>query len=167
MDKLPALEEERAIIERARASKQGMAELIEKYTVLVHVNANKWRSKRRVDDSWKLDLYQDGFIGLMRAVDTFNTDYDTSFATWALICIEGQLRNTIRDIKGHHLEHATAVSLNSMLNDEMTIEGLFASESTEPDFSPSLSDVGEDANLEKMVSKRELDLIRVRYNLEI
>jgi RNA polymerase sporulation-specific sigma factor len=167
MDKLPALEEERAIVERARASKQGMAELIEKYTVLVHVNANKWRSKRRVDDTWKSDLYQDGFIGLMRAVDTFNTDYDTSFATWALICIEGELRNTIRAIKGTHLEHATAISLSSILNDEMEVEGLFASESTEPDFSASLSDESTSVDLGKIATKRELDIIRIRYNLEI
>jgi len=167
LEKLPDRDEERAILRRARASKQGMAELVDTYTVLVHVNAHKFKRKDRVNESWLHDLYQEGYIALMKAVNTYDESYGAKFTTWAHACIEGAIRNTVRNIRGRHFEYSSAISLNSILNKEMTIEGLFASESVEPDFSPSLSDHSTQVNFGKIVTKRELDLIRIRYNLEV
>ena len=167
LEKLPKFDEERDILERARASKQGMAELIERYGVLVRINANKFKVKDRINDSWKHDLYQEGYIALMKAANTYDESYGSKFTTWAHACIEGAIRNMIRTIRGRHFEYSSAVSLNSMLNEEMTIEGLFASESIEPDFRQSLSDQSMNLDIARVVSKRELDLIRIRYNLEV
>lgn len=160
---LPKSEEECAIIAHARESREGMGELLETYKVLVRVNAHKWKKKNRINESWKQDLYQEGFIGLMRAVNTYDKNYNTRFTTWAICCIEGAIRNMI----GKNREHENAISLSTLLNESLEFEGLFASESTEPDFSESLENICTQLNLANFVSDRELDLIRIRYNLEV
>lgn len=160
---LPNLNDERDIIARARESREGMGELIETYKVLVRVNAHKWKKKTRINDSWRQDLYQEGYIGLMRAVNTYDETYNTRFTTWAICCIEGAIRNHI----GKNREHEKAISLSTLLNESLEFEGLFASESTEPDFSESLENICTRLDLAGLVSDRELDLIRIRYNLEV
>ena len=74
----------------------------------------------------------------------------------------------------NYLQNMTNVSLDTLLNDAGTsnrgnlkLEALFASESTEPDFEPSLTERSSSVDLKKIVSKRELELVRVRYDLEI
>jgi RNA polymerase sigma factor (sigma-70 family) len=140
-----------------------MAELLDTYTVLVHVNAHRWKKKGRINDSWKQDLYQEGYIGLMRAVNTYDENFNTRFTTWAICCIEGAIRNMI----GKNRQHENAISLSTLLNESLELEGLFASESTEPDFAESLEGVCTRLDLSNFVSDRELELIRIRYNLEI
>ena len=160
---LPDLNEERDIIARARKSREGMSELLNTYTVLVHVNAHRWKKKGRMNDSWKQDLYQEGYIGLMRAVNTYDETHDTRFTTWAICCIEGAIRNLIKKNR----QHEGAVSLSTLLNENLELEGLFASESTEPDFTETLENTCTRLDISNFVSSRELDLIRIRYNLEV
>lgn len=160
---LPSLDKERAIVARARESREGMAELLDTYTVLVRVNAHRWKKKSRINNSWKQDLYQEGYIGLMRAVNTYDENYNTRFTTWAICCIEGAIRNMI----GKNRQHESAISLSTLLNKSLELEGLFASESTAPDFTESLESSCTRLEISDFVSNRELDLIRIRYNLEV
>jgi len=160
---LPDIEEEREILARARASREGMDELIRRYDVLVKVNAHKLKRRGRMNDSWKPDLYQEGYLGLMRAAKTYDDSFGTKFSTWAIYCIEGQIRNVI----GKNRNHENAVSLSTLLNDELEFEGLFASESTGSDFDQSLTEESLSIDLKKIASKREIDLVRIRYDLEI
>ncbi|NLT58371.1 MAG: RNA polymerase sporulation sigma factor SigG [Clostridiales bacterium] len=43
------------------------------------------------------DLFQVGCIGLMKAVDNFNTDFNVKFSTYAVPMIIGELRRHMRD----------------------------------------------------------------------
>ena len=43
------------------------------------------------------DLFQIGCIGLIKAVDNFNTDLDVKFSTYAVPMIIGELRRYLRD----------------------------------------------------------------------
>ncbi|MCI6019681.1 MAG: SigF/SigG family RNA polymerase sporulation sigma factor [Clostridiales bacterium] len=43
------------------------------------------------------DLFQIGVIGLIKAVDYFNTDYDVRFSTYAVPMITGEIRRFLRD----------------------------------------------------------------------
>lgn len=43
------------------------------------------------------DLFQIGSIGLMKAVDYFNTDYDVKFSTYAVPMITGEIKRFLRD----------------------------------------------------------------------
>ncbi len=43
------------------------------------------------------DLFQVGCIGLMKAIDNFNTDLDVRFSTYAVPMISGELRRYLRD----------------------------------------------------------------------
>lgn len=43
------------------------------------------------------DLFQVGCIGLMKAIDNFNTDLDVRFSTYAVPMIQGEVRRYIRD----------------------------------------------------------------------
>ena len=43
------------------------------------------------------DLFQVGCIGLVKAVDNFNTDFDVKFSTYAVPMIIGEIRRYLRD----------------------------------------------------------------------
>lgn len=43
------------------------------------------------------DLFQIGMIGLIKAVDYFNTDFDVKFSTYAVPMITGEIRRFLRD----------------------------------------------------------------------
>lgn len=43
------------------------------------------------------DLFQIGAIGLMKAIDYFNTDYDVKFSTYAVPMITGEIKRFLRD----------------------------------------------------------------------
>ena len=43
------------------------------------------------------DLYQIGAIGLMRAIDKFDFDYDVKFSTYAVPLISGEIKRFLRD----------------------------------------------------------------------
>lgn len=160
---LPGLTEEREIVARARASREGMGELLETYKILVRVNAHKWKKKGRVNDSWRHDMYQEGYIGLMRAANTYDEAFNTRFTTWAICCIEGAIRNML----GKNRQHEDAVSLSTLLNESLELEGLFASESTEPDFTEPLEIKASRLDFSKILSDRELECVQIRYNLEV
>ena len=43
------------------------------------------------------DLFQVGCIGLIKAIDNFNTELDVRFSTYAVPMISGELRRYLRD----------------------------------------------------------------------
>lgn len=42
------------------------------------------------------DLYQSGYIGLIRAIKSYNPDSGTKFSTWASTCIISEMRHEVR-----------------------------------------------------------------------
>ena len=78
------------------------------------------------------DLFQVGCIGLMKAIDNFNTELDVKFSTYAVPMISGELRRYLRDNNPIRVSRGmrdtayhsmqTKELLTSELNREPTIE---------------------------------------------
>lgn len=80
--------------------------------IKAHNNDKSAREKLVIDNSglvWSIvkrftgrgaemeDLYQIGCIGLIKAIDNFNMDYDVKFSTYAVPMITGEIKRFLRD----------------------------------------------------------------------
>ncbi len=70
---------------------QAMAELISKYMPLVVAKAKKYQSFLLEQD----DLVQEGLIGFLDAIRSYDERYGCSFKTYASICVENKIKNVI------------------------------------------------------------------------
>lgn len=80
------------------------------------------------------DLFQIGSIGLIKAIDRFNTDFDVKFSTYAVPLIQGEIKRFIRDDGLIKISRETKlisqklyfkqIELENKLNRESTIEEL-------------------------------------------
>lgn len=78
------------------------------------------------------DLFQVGCVGLIKAIDNFNPNFNVKFSTYAVPMIIGEIRRYLRDENGIHVSrsirdtayHAlqTAERLTKELNREVTME---------------------------------------------
>lgn len=161
LSNLPDFEEEELLINSAKSSDSGMEVLLDKYKTLVHVNAHKWKKYTAMPVQ---DLYQEGLIGLMKAARRFDPAYKTKFTSWAICCIEGAIRSSIKKERRHEAN----ISLSTLLSGtDIDHEGIFAAAPTEFNNEETLSEVSLQLDLSSIVTKRELDLIKVRYNIRI
>ena len=87
-------DEKRTLLLRARAGDgEARQELIYGNLRLVLSVIKKFGGKRDNAD----DLFQVGCIGLVKAVDNFNTELDVKFSTYAVPMIIGEVRRYLRD----------------------------------------------------------------------
>ncbi|APH14479.1 sigma-70 family RNA polymerase sigma factor [Clostridium botulinum] len=80
------------------------------------------------------DLFQIGSIGLIKAIDKFNTNFDVKFSTYAVPLIQGEIKRFIRDDGLIKISRETKlisqklyfkqIELENKLNRESTIEEL-------------------------------------------
>ena len=83
-----------ALIEEAqKGNEQAKEQIILDNTGLVRKAAFKFAAMGYEAD----DLVQIGFIGLIKAVERFNTEFDVMFSTYAVPMIMGEIRKYIRD----------------------------------------------------------------------
>ncbi len=78
------------------------------------------------------DLFQVGCIGLIKAIDNFNPNFNVKFSTYAVPMIIGEIRRYLRDENGIHVSrsirdtafHAlqTAENISKKFNREATME---------------------------------------------
>ncbi len=78
------------------------------------------------------DLFQVGCVGLIKAIDNFNPNFNVKFSTYAVPMIIGEIRRYLRDENGIHVSrsvrdtafHAlqTAERMTKELNREVTME---------------------------------------------
>ncbi len=86
--------EVRELLQKAQAGdKSARDRLVEQNTGLVRSIVNRFTLKG-VD---KEDLFQIGMIGLIKAIDYFDLDYDVRFSTYAVPMITGEIRRFLRD----------------------------------------------------------------------
>lgn len=86
--------EVRELLQKAQAGdKSARDRLVEQNTGLVRSIVNRFNLKG-VD---KEDLFQIGMIGLIKAIDYFDLDYDVRFSTYAVPMITGEIRRFLRD----------------------------------------------------------------------
>ena len=87
-------EETRALLLRAKAGdQQAREELIAGNLRLVLSVLQKFTGRGEQVD----DLFQVGCIGLIKAIDNFNTDLDVRFSTYGVPMIVGEIRRYLRD----------------------------------------------------------------------
>ncbi len=88
------MEEMSVLIERSHAGdKQAREVLIEKNLGLVHHIVKRFLN-RGVDAE---DLFQIGCIGLMKAIDKFDLEFEVKFSTYAVPMISGEIKRFLRD----------------------------------------------------------------------
>lgn len=87
-------EETQALLLRAKAGdKQAREELISGNLRLVLSVIQRFTNRGENAD----DLFQVGCIGLIKAIDNFNTDLDVRFSTYGVPMIVGEIRRYLRD----------------------------------------------------------------------
>lgn len=88
------MEETTVLIAKARAGDKSAREvLIESNLGLVHHIVKRFMG-RGYDAE---DLFQIGSIGLIKAIDKFNLDFDVRFSTYAVPMIAGEIKRFLRD----------------------------------------------------------------------
>ncbi|MCM1125750.1 MAG: SigF/SigG family RNA polymerase sporulation sigma factor [Lachnospiraceae bacterium] len=86
--------ENSVLIEKARAGEKEAREvLIEQNLGLVHHIVKRFLGRGYETE----DLFQIGVIGLIKAIDKFNTKYQVQFSTYAVPLIAGEIKRFIRD----------------------------------------------------------------------
>lgn len=75
-----------------------MNEYVTQYEQLIHKMTNYFPYYES-----KEDLYQAGFMGLIKASKTYNPDYGVKFSTFAFPSILGEMKKVIREDKRIHL----------------------------------------------------------------
>lgn len=70
---------------RAKSDKQAVAELLARYVCSIEVKAKKFAY------FLSEDLAQEGFIGLLNAVESFDENKNAKFSTYANVCIRNKM----------------------------------------------------------------------------
>ena len=89
--------------------------LIGRYKDIVSMKASKFF----MVGSEKDDILQEGYIGLYKAIKSFDIEKQNSFKTFATICIERQLITAVKNSnRQKHIPLNSSVSLNATAYDE-------------------------------------------------
>ena len=72
---------------------EARAQLVEENAGLVWCIVKRFMNRGAEAD----DLFQIGSIGLLKAIDKFNLDYDVKFSTYAVPMISGEIKRVLRD----------------------------------------------------------------------
>lgn len=100
---------------------QALTYIIEKYKEIVNAKVNKYF----IIGAEKEDIIQEGLIGLFKAIKSFNPDKQSSFKTFANICVERQLITAIKSSnRQKHMPLNSYLSLNTSAydNEEESVE---------------------------------------------
>lgn len=96
-------------------NKEALNFLLEKYKELVYMKSSKYF----IIGAEKEDIYQEGMIGLYKAILSFKGDKHNSFRTFANMCIERQLITAIKTSnRQKHMPLNSYLSLNTSSYEE-------------------------------------------------
>ena len=103
------------LLEKINDDKNALECLIDRYTNVVNMKANKFF----MAGSEKDDMVQEGMIGLYKAVKSFDLTKQNSFKTFANLCIERQLITAVKNSnRQKHIPLNSSLSLNASAYDE-------------------------------------------------
>lgn len=89
--------------------------LIDRYKDVVNIKANKFF----MVGSEKEDMVQEGYIGLYKAVKSYNGQKQNSFKTFAGLCIERQMITAVKNSnRQKHIPLNSSLSLNAQAYNE-------------------------------------------------
>ena len=98
------------------------------------------------------DLFQVGCLGLVKAIDNFNTDLEVKFSTYAVPMIIGEIRRYLRD--------NSAIRISRSIKD-LAYRALQAREEmqNEKESEPSVEEIAQRLNVEKQAVANALEAI--------
>ena len=95
--------------------KKALNYLLSKYTEIVNMKVGKYF----IIGAEREDIMQEGLIGLFKAIKCFDPDKQSSFKTFANLCIERQLQTAIKSsTRQKHMPLNSSLSLNVSAYDE-------------------------------------------------
>lgn len=133
----PANESTRAKLARAQqGDRQARDELVGENLALVKYIVKRFLGRGKEYD----DLFQCGCLGLLKAIERFDLNYDVAFSTYAVPVIMGELRRYLRDDNPLHI--ARSISDNARRIEALREQKLVAGEAE-----PSLEAIGRELQL--------------------
>ena len=118
-------------------------ELINKYKGMILIILKDFLKKYKIVGIEISDLYQEGLIGLLNAIETYDKDRDVTFYTYANACIKSSIITTIR---------STFTKKNRILNTSYSLDKMF--EDSENNFYEIFKDEREEPN-KKLIDHEE------------
>lgn len=98
---------------------KALEELIERYSQIINIRIAKYKDKAYEVGLDISDLYQEGLVGLITAVKSYNNKKDATFKTYAELLVERQLRDLIKtNSRIKHRSLNNAVSLDGFNKEE-------------------------------------------------
>ena len=119
ISKYHKLTDEQIIDEIKNGNEEALVFLLEKYKDLVNSKVGKYF----IIGAEREDTIQEGMIGLFKAIKSYNSEMQSSFKSFANICIERQLITAVKNSnRQKHIPLNSSISLNSAAyedNDDM------------------------------------------------
>lgn len=113
-DKYQALTDEEIISRIKAGDEKALTYLLNKYKELVNIKLGKYF----LIGAEKEDIYQEGMIGLFKAIKSYDGEKQNSFKSFANICIERQLITAIKTSnRQKHMPLNSYLSLNTSAYD--------------------------------------------------
>lgn len=111
-----ASDEDKFLLEEIkRGNNDALNKLLNKYKELVNMKVGKYF----IIGAEKEDIYQEGMIGLYKAIKSFDSEKQNSFKTFANLCIERQLITAIKTSnRQKHMPLNSYLSLNATAYDD-------------------------------------------------
>ncbi|SHK62634.1 RNA polymerase sporulation sigma factor SigK [Desulforamulus aeronauticus] len=163
-DPLSPQEERELLLKLTKGDPLAKTILIERNLRLVAKIANKLQDAR-VD---KQDLFQNGVVGLIKAVDTFDVNKASKFSTYAGVCIQNEILMVLRKQKNERCN----VSISEPLDYDKDGTPLELQDTLMTNDIPVEEQVETYLQLEKLetalekLTPREQIVIRLRYGLD-
>ena len=127
------LDDNEVITKIKQGDKKALNYLLDKYTDVVSMKAGKYF----IVGAEKEDIIQEGLIGLFKAIKSFNPEKQSSFKTFANLCIERQLQTAIKSsMRQKHMPLNSYLSLNISAydeNEDTSLLEVFETENTAED----------------------------------
>ena len=88
------MEDRELFISAQRGEREAKEQLFNKNTGLIHHVVKRFVGRGGIEPE---DLFQIGAMGLIKAIEKFDTDYEVQFSTYAVPLIMGEIRRFLRD----------------------------------------------------------------------
>ena len=113
MKELKTISDEKLLRQIQSGNDDAMECLLERYRDMVRKEARRFFLAGGDEE----DLIQEGMIGLFKAVTSYQEEKNTSFSTFAYLCVQRQIYTTITAFnRKKHIPLNTAISLFEVIN---------------------------------------------------
>lgn len=119
------------------------SELINKYKGMILIILKDFKKKYKIVGVEITDLYQEGLLGLLNAIESYDKDKDVTFYTYANACIKSSIMTAIR---------STFTQKNRILNTSYSLDKIC--EDTDTNFYEVFKDEREEPN-KKLIDREE------------